>query len=97
MNAKLFKAVKEKYPKYIALFRIGDFYEAYDHDAVLLNENLGLPIVQDEAISRTAFPFMSLDTMLPKIVRAGYGVALVDEIEDKPQTHFNLSTATSHE
>ena len=92
---RIFNAVKAAYPKAIALFRNGDFYEAFEHDAVILNEQFKLPLVTEGVVSKVGFPHFGLDQYLPKIVRAGFKVALVDEIDEHngKGVSFNLSTA----
>lgn len=82
---------KAKYPDAILLFRVGDFYETFGKDAVLAARVLG--IVQTKrkngaaaSIELAGFPHHSLDTYLPKLVRAGYRVAICDQVEDPKLT-----------
>lgn len=82
---------KAKYPDAILLFRVGDFYETFGKDAILAARVLG--IVQTKrkngaaaSIELAGFPHHSLDTYLPKLVRAGYRVAICDQIEDAKLT-----------
>ena len=88
---KQYAAIKAKYPDAILLFRVGDFYETFDTDAVLMAKVLGIVLtkrangyasLQDLA----GFPYHALDTYLPKLVRAGYRVAICDQLEDPKLT-----------
>lgn len=84
---KQYKQFKSKYPDAILLFRVGDFYETFGKDAVIASRVLG--IVQTKrkngaaaSVELAGFPHHSLDTYLPKLVRAGYRVAICDQVED---------------
>ncbi len=87
---KQYNSIKAKYPDAILLFRVGDFYETFGEDAIKAAKILG--IVQTKRANGSAsfielagFPYHSLDTYLPKLVRAGYRVAICDQLED-PKT-----------
>lgn len=86
---KQYNAIKAKHPGTILLFRVGDFYETFGEDAVLVSQILG--IVQTfrnngpGKIELAGFPHHSLDTYLPKLVRAGRRVAVCDQLEDPKQ------------
>lgn len=86
---KQYNAIKAKHPGTILLFRVGDFYETFGEDAVKASQILG--IVQThrnnggEKTELAGFPHHSLDTYLPKLVRAGQRVAVVDQLEDPKQ------------
>ena len=84
--------LKEKHPDAILLFRCGDFYEIYNEDAQKVASVLGITVCEEgssiqSGITHVAgFPFHHLDTHLPKMVRAGFRVAICDQIEaPKPQ------------
>ena len=84
---KQFFSVKAQYPEAVLLYRVGDFYESYSDDAVLVSKVLG--IVQTRKsngdkgyVEMAGFPHHALDTYLPKLVRAGYKVAVCDQLED---------------
>ena len=80
---KQYNAIKGKYPDAMLLFRVGDFYETFGDDAIKCAKILG--IVQTKRGNGTAlagFPHHSLDTYLPKLVRAGLRVAICDQLED---------------
>ncbi len=80
-------AIKAKYPDAILLFRVGDFYETFGQDAVKTSQVLGITLTKrnngDENSSQLAgFPHHALDTYLHKLVKAGYRVAICDQLED---------------
>ncbi len=83
-------AIKAKYPDAILLFRVGDFYETFGDDAVKTSAVLGITLTKrnngDEKSSQLAgFPYHALDTYLHKLVKAGYRVAICDQLEDPKQ------------
>ena len=81
--AKAFEQMKSKHPDAVLLFRMGDFYGSFADDAKTLSEVLGITLTRTSAkditAQQAAFPAASLDTYLPKIVRAGKRVAICDE------------------
>ena len=81
--AKAFEAMKHKHPDTLLLFRMGDFYGSFADDAKTLSEVLGITLTRTSAkditAQQAAFLAASLDTYLPKIVRAGKRVAICDE------------------
>ena len=87
-------AIKAKYSDAILLFRVGDYYELFDEDAVTASRILGLELKksnQGETIKQTtSFPHFSLDTHLYKLVKAGYKVAVCDQLEDPKKTTKNV-------
>ncbi|MBS1946359.1 MAG: DNA mismatch repair protein MutS [Bacteroidetes bacterium] len=81
------RAIKQKYPDAILLFRVGDFYETFGEDAVIAARVLGITLTKrnngNAASSDLAgFPHHALDTYLHKLVKAGYRVAICDQLED---------------
>lgn len=87
---KQFNAIKAKHPTAMLLFRVGDFYETFGDDAVTASKILDIVLTKrsNGSASETAlagFPHHSLDTYLPKLVKAGQRVAVVDQLED-PKT-----------
>ena len=68
--------VKAKYPEAIMLFRVGDFYETFAEDAITASQVLGITLTKrnngGSDIELAGFPYHSLDTYLPRLVRAGY-------------------------
>jgi len=88
---KQYFEVKSKYPDAILLFRVGDFYETYSSDAVLASKILGITLTHrsnnsEGPMEMAGVPFHALDNYLPKLVRAGYRVAVCDQLEDPKQT-----------
>lgn len=84
------RAIKQKYPDAILLFRVGDFYETFGQDAVIASQVLGITLTKRNnggaASSELAgFPHHALDTYLHKLVKAGYRVAICDQLEDPKQ------------
>ena len=82
-----FFSVKAQYPEAVLLYRVGDFYETYAEDAVLASKVLGLVLTRKTngekgPVEMAGFPHHALDTYLPKLVRAGYKVAVCDQLED---------------
>ena len=83
-------AIKARYPDAILLFRVGDFYETFGQDAVKASTVLGITLTKrnngDANSSQLAgFPHHALDTYLHKLVKAGYRVAICDQLEDPKQ------------
>ncbi len=84
---KQYNAIKAKYPGALLLFRVGDFYETFGEDAIKASKVLDIVLTKrgNGSVSETAlagFPHHSLDTYLPKLVRAGHRVAICDQLED---------------
>ena len=88
---KQYNQIKVKYPDAMLLFRVGDFYETFGDDAIKAADILGIILTKRGAgsTSETAlagFPHHSLNTYLPKLVRAGCRVAICDQLEDPKMT-----------
>jgi DNA mismatch repair protein MutS len=84
---KQYNSIKAKYPDAILLFRVGDFYETFGDDAIKTSKVLGIVLTRRangsaSHIELAGFPHHSLDSYLPKLVRAGYRVAICDQLED---------------
>jgi len=84
---KQYNSIKAKYPDAILLFRVGDFYETFGDDAIKASKILGIVLTKRANgsaayIELAGFPHHSLDSYLPKLVRAGYRVAICDQLED---------------
>jgi DNA mismatch repair protein MutS len=84
---KQYNAIKVKYPGALLLFRVGDFYETFGKDAVAASKVLDIVLTKRGAgsaseIELAGFPHHSLDSYLPKLVRAGHRVAICDQLED---------------
>lgn len=88
---KQYYSIKAKYPDALLLFRVGDFYETFGEDAVRASGILGIVLTRRANgaaafIELAGFPHHSLDTYLPKLVRAGLRVAICDQLEDPKLT-----------
>ena len=88
---KQYNDIKRKYPDACLLFRVGDFYETFGDDAVRASKILGIVLTKRGAGSETetelaGFPHHSLNTYLPKLVKAGLRVAICDQLEDPKMT-----------
>lgn len=84
------RAIKQKYPDAVLLFRVGDFYETFGQDAVIASQVLGITLTKRNngaaaSLDLAGFPHHALDTYLHKLVKAGYRVAICDQLED-PKT-----------
>ncbi len=83
--------IKAKYPDSILLFRVGDFYETFSQDAIVASKVLGIVLTRRangaaSHVELAGFPHHSIDSYLPKLVRAGYKVAVCDQLEDPKLT-----------
>ena len=88
---KQFFDLKAKNPDAVLLFRCGDFYETYSSDAVTAAKVLGITLTRrnnknQESTEMAGFPYHALDTYLPRFIRAGYRVAICDQLEDPKLT-----------
>ncbi len=86
-----YNRIKAKHPDAILLFRVGDFYETFSQDAVITAKVLGIVLTKRANGSATfielaGFPYHALDAYLPKLVRAGYRVAICEQLEDPKLT-----------
>ncbi len=84
---KQYNSIKAKYPDALLLFRVGDFYETFGEDAIKASGILGIVLTKRRNgaaayVELAGFPHHSLDTYLPKLVRAGHRVAICDQLED---------------
>jgi DNA mismatch repair protein MutS len=82
--------IKEKHPDAVLLFRVGDFYETFEKDAIKTSEILGITLTRRangaaSSVELAGFPHHALDTYLPKLVRAGQRVAICEQLEDPKQ------------
>lgn len=88
---KQYNEIKNKYPDACLLFRVGDFYETFGEDAVRASKILGITLTKrgagsDSETALAGFPHHSLNTYLPKLVKAGLRVAICDQLEDPKMT-----------
>jgi len=82
-----FHKIKEKYPDTVLLFRVGDFYETFEDDAKTASKVLGITLTKRangsaSSVPLAGFPHHAVDTYLPKLVKAGYRVAICEQTED---------------
>jgi DNA mismatch repair protein MutS len=86
-----YNRIKQKYPDAILLFRVGDFYETFGEDAIRASKVLGIVLTKRANgkaayIELAGFPHHSVDTYLPKLVKAGYRVAICEQLENPKLT-----------
>ncbi|MDC0909060.1 DNA mismatch repair protein MutS [Flavobacteriales bacterium] len=85
-----YNKIKAKHPGALLLFRVGDFYETFGEDAISVSTILGIVLTArnngDSKIELAGFPHHSLDTYLPKLIRAGRRVAICDQLEEAKAT-----------
>lgn len=88
---KQYFSVKAQHPDALLLFRVGDFYETFGDDAVIASKVLGIVLTKrgngpGTSVALAGFPYHSIETYLPKLVRSGYKVAVCDQLEDPKLT-----------
>ncbi|MGL5681613.1 MAG: DNA mismatch repair protein MutS [Marinifilaceae bacterium] len=88
---KQYYEMKERYPDAILLYRMGDFYETFGEDAVVASRVLGITLTKRSHgspgdVELAGFPHHALETYMPKLVRAGYRVAICEQLEDPKKT-----------
>ena len=88
---KQYYSIKTKHPDAILLFRVGDFYETFSEDAIKSSEILGITLTKRangaaSYVELAGFPYHSLDTYLPKLIRAGQRVAICEQLENPKLT-----------
>jgi len=85
-----YNTIKRKYPDAMLLFRVGDFYETFGEDAIKSAQILGITLTYrnngGDKLELAGFPHHSINTYLPKLVKAGLRVAICDQLEDPKQT-----------
>ncbi len=83
-------SIKKKYPDSLLLFRVGDFYETFGEDAIITSNILNIILTKrangSSNIELAGFPYHSLNTYLPKLVKAGKRVAICEQLEDPKKT-----------
>ena len=98
---KQYNSIKAKYPDAILLFRVNDYYECFNEDAVVISQILNLPLTETKDSKKLAgFTFKMIDLFLPKLVRAGYRVAICDQLANpksyrKEEVKRKITTQTS--
>lgn len=96
---KQYQEMKQKYPDAVLLFRVGDFYETFEDDAEICSEILGITLTHrmngaNACVRLAGFPFHTIDTFLPKLVRAGKRVAFCEQLEDPKLTKKLVTRGT---
>ena len=91
---KQYNDIKSKYPDAVLLFRVGDFYETFGEDAIRTAKVLDIILTKRGAGTQSetelaGFPHHSLDLYLPKLVKAGFRVAICDQLEDPKKNKNN--------
>ncbi|MFN5370928.1 MAG: DNA mismatch repair protein MutS, partial [Bacteroidia bacterium] len=84
---KQYNEIKARYPDALLLFRVGDFYETFGEDAVRSSKILGIVLTKRangaaSHVELAGFPHHSLDSYLPKLLKAGYRIAICEQLED---------------
>ena len=79
-----YRKIKEKYPETVLLFRMGDFFETFEDDALIASKVLGITLTRRSngaasEVPLAGFPHHAIDNYLPKLVRAGYLVAICEQ------------------
>ncbi|MEW6069043.1 MAG: DNA mismatch repair protein MutS, partial [Candidatus Thermoplasmatota archaeon] len=77
-----YRAIKQKYPGVILLFRVGDFYETFYEDAQLVSKELNIVLTSREGAPLAGVPYHALDAYLNRLVKKGYKVAICEQLED---------------
>lgn len=82
-----YSKIKKSYPDTILLFRVGDFFETFEEDAKIASKVLGITLTKrsnktTDDVPLAGFPHHAIDTYLPKLIRAGYRVAICEQMED---------------
>ena len=88
---KQFRDAKKSHPDSIMLFRMGDFYETFEEDAVIASKILGITLTKRangaaSSVPLAGFPYHSLDRYLHKLLKAGHRVAICEQVEDPKKT-----------
>ena len=87
---KQYDQIKSNYTDSILLFRMGDFYETFSSDAIIVSELLGIVLTKRSNgkaadVDLAGFPYHALDNYLPKLVKGGHKVAICEQVEDSSQ------------
>jgi DNA mismatch repair protein MutS len=96
-----YNEIKQKHPGTILLFRVGDFYETFSDDAILVSRELGITLTKrnngGDMTPLAGFPFHALDTYLPKLIRKGHRVAVCEQTEDPAEAKARKSKVVERE
>ncbi|BBA17384.1 DNA mismatch repair protein MutS [Blattabacterium cuenoti] len=86
---KQYNDIKTKYPDTILLFQVGDFYETFGKDAIQCSKALNIVLTKRSHLPLAGFPYHSLNTYLPKLIRSGFRVAICNQLEE-PKKNKNI-------
>ncbi len=96
-----YNQIKAKHPGTILLFRVGDFYETFSDDAVLISKELGITLTKrnngGDQTPLAGFPYHALDNYLPRLVRRGHRVAVCDQTEDPAEAKAQKKKVVNRE
>ena len=94
---KQYADLKKKHPDALMLFRIGDFYKTYQEDAAKAAQILGIILHKNDKTQEASFPHHTLDTYLPKLIRAGLRVAICDQLVTNRPSRSTQKTQTPNQ
>jgi hypothetical protein len=84
---KQYNSIKAKHPDTLVLFRVGDFYEVFGEDAIVVSKALGTALTQNkDGLKMTGIAYSALDSSIPKLVKSGNRVAIADPLSDPKKT-----------
>lgn len=75
-----YKDIKQKHPDCVLLFMVDSQYEAFEEDAIVVADILKLPLITATTVKIAGFPVTDIDSQLPKLIKAGHRVALVEQV-----------------
>ncbi len=93
---KQFHQIKSRYSDTLLLFRVGDFYETFENDAIKCSESLNIILTNRSDIKLAGFPHHALNNFLPKLIKAGFRVAICDQLEDPKKTKGIIKRGITH-
>lgn len=91
-----YNKIKSRYPYAILLFRVGDFYETFEEDAIKCSEYLNIVLTSRSGTKLAGFPYHALNNYLPKLVQAGFRVAICEQLEDPKKTKGIVKRDITH-
>lgn len=83
--AQQYLTIKQRFPNYVVLFQVGDFYEIYNEDALKVGEKTSLRISRNPSVNSlmAGFPVRSLDSWLTTLVQQGFQLAICSQLPEK--------------
>lgn len=91
-----YRNIKSRYSDALLLFRVGDFYETFEDDAIKCSETLNIVLTNRSDTKLAGFPHHALNNFLPKLVQAGFRVAICDQLEDPKKTKGIVKRGITH-